>query len=116
MCYVVAHPTKTVTVDRISNSGNAIAKDRVQGKVVHAPVRDVGETLEVKLIDRGSHFEAKLVDRTEETQPRQPSLSPDTSDMLDSGSKESHSFEVRPRLTKHAPGKERRSKMSSRKK
>jgi hypothetical protein len=35
-----------------------------------------------------------LVDRAEETQPRQPSATPDTSDLVSSGDS-SHSYEVR---------------------
>jgi hypothetical protein len=68
---VVASQPDAITVDRISSAGNAIAETKVQGKVVHAPVADIGATLEVKLIDKGSHFEAELVDRADETQPRQ---------------------------------------------
>jgi hypothetical protein len=91
---MVATPTQTVTVDRASNSGNAIAQQQRAGKTIHVPAREVGETLDVRLVDKGSYFEARLVDRTEEVQPRQPSVSPDTSDLLDSGSS-SHSYEVR---------------------
>jgi len=85
---------QTVTVDRISNSGNAIAQQRHAGKSIHVPVKEVGATLEVRLVDKGSHFEARLVDRAEETQPRQPSAMPDTSDLVSSGDS-SHSYEVR---------------------
>lgn len=95
-CYTVSHQTTTVTVDRISNSGNAIAKSQVQGKTVHAPVTEVGRTLEVELIDQGSHFEAKLVDTSERTQPSQPSVSPNTADLSKgrSSTSDSHSYSV----------------------
>lgn len=85
---------QTVTVDRVSNSGNAIAQQRQAGKTIHVPVSEVGATLEVKLVDKGSHFEARLVDRADEVATRQPSATPDTSDLLDSGSS-SHSYNVR---------------------
>lgn len=114
---------RTVTVDRISNSGNAIARQQHAGKTIHVPAGDVGETLEVRLIERGGYFEAKLVDRAEEITPRQPSTSPDTSDLLDTGSS-SHSTTIRPSPAggklRAKPdgetGKNSRSRMSRRKK
>ena len=91
-------PTQTVTVDRVSNSGNAIAQQQHAGKTIHVPAGEVGDTLEVKLVDQGGYFEATLVDKLEQTQPRQPSASPDTSeigsDLLDP-SNDSHSYSVR---------------------
>lgn len=111
--------TATVTVDRISNSGNAIAQQRVDGKSVHVRAsQQIGATLEVKLIDKGSHFEATLVDRASETQPRQPGLTPDTSevgqDLLDPSS-DSHSFSVGKSITGETVDQELRSWISSRK-
>lgn len=95
---MVGNSTQTVTVDRVSNSGNAIAQQRQAGKAIHVPAGDVGETLEVRLVDRGSYFEARLVDQTTNAQPRQPSVSPNTSsigsDIVDS-SNSSHSYSIR---------------------
>lgn len=95
---MVGDSTQTVTVDRISNSGNAIAQQRQAGKTILVPAGEVGETLDVRLVDKGSYLEARLVDRTEETRPRQPSVSPDTSDVgsdLVDPSSSSHSYNVR---------------------
>lgn len=86
--------TQTVEVDRISNSGNAIARQQQAGKTIHVPAGDVGDTIEVRLVDKGAYFEARLVDSTERVQPSQPSVSPDTSDLLDSDSS-SHSTKIR---------------------
>jgi len=91
-------PTQTVTVDRVSNSGNAIAQQQHAGKTIHVPAGEIGDTLEVRLVDQGGYFEAKLVDKLEETQPRQPSASPDTSEIgsdLLEPSNDSHSYNVR---------------------
>ena len=93
--------SQTVTVDRISNSGNAIAQQTYAGKTIHVPAGAVGKTYEVRLDDRGGYVVAHLVDRTTEVQPRQPSIDsgPDTSDiadgLLDSDRDQSHSFDVR---------------------
>lgn len=111
--------TTTVTVDRISNSGNAIAKEEVAGKTVHAPADvEIGDTLEVKLVDKGGFFEATLVDRATETQPRQPGLSPDTSDiaedLLDPTS-DLHCFETSKAVQEKPKAPKRMSRMSSRK-
>jgi len=86
--------TQTVTVDRISNSGNAIAQQQRSGKTIHVPAGAVGDTFEVELTDKGGYFQARLVDSTGAVQPQQPSVKPDTSDLLDSGSK-SHSHTIR---------------------
>jgi hypothetical protein len=114
-------PIQTVTVDRVSNSGNAIAQQQHAGKTIHVPAGEVGDTHDVRLIDKGGYFVTKLVDRTEEVQPRQPGLTPDTSDvgkdLLNPERNQSHSFEIR----SSAPGgsrstrQERRSWMSQRK-
>lgn len=122
----MAGPTQTITVDRVSNSGNAIAQQEYAGKTVHVPAGTVGETYDVKLIDKGGYFVARLVDRAEETQPRGPSISPDTSDVgkdLLDRSRSRHNFEVRssPRSGKlrgtpdNEKGQEMRSWMTSRK-
>ena len=92
-------PIQTVTIDRISNSGNAIAQQQHAGKTIHVPAGTVGDTLEVRLVDRGSHFTATLIDRTQEIQPRQPSIGPDTSevgkDLLNPKRNKPHSFKIR---------------------
>ncbi|RRJ27584.1 hypothetical protein EIK79_17600 [Halocatena pleomorpha] len=99
---MVATPTQSVTIDRISNAGNAIAQQQHDGKTVHVPAGEVGQTYDVRLVDQGGYFEARLVDKTEETQPRQPRIGPDTSDigkdLLKSSRDQSHSFEVRPSI------------------
>lgn len=112
--------TTTVTVDRISNAGNAIAQEEVNGKTVHAPTAsDIGDTVEVKLIDKGSYFEATLVDRAEEIQPRQPGATPDTSDvgqdLLNPERNASHSFSVSKSVTGESSSTELRSWLASRK-
>lgn len=71
---MVTSPTQTVTVDRVSNSGNAIAQQQRAGKIIHVPAGEVGDTLDVRLVDKGGYFEARLVDRVEEVQPRSPSV------------------------------------------
>lgn len=113
-------PTQTITVDRVSNSGNAIADQQHAGKSIHVPAGEVGQIYEVKLVDHGSHFTAHPVDGTERVQP---GLGPDTSDiaenLLDPES-DKHSFEVRPSTSsgnlRGLPGQEQRSKLSRRKK
>lgn len=114
---MVADQTTTVTVDRVSNSGNAIAKDKVQGKDVHAPVAEVGSTLEVKLTDKGSHFEATLVDRATENTPRQLTVGPNTSDLSKGRetTEDKHSFSVGKSITGDVTGQKFRSWASSRK-
>lgn len=96
---MVAEPMQTVTVDRISNSGNAIAQEQFAGKSIHVPAGEVGMEYDVRLIDEGGYFVAQLVDRTAEIQPRQPGIGPDTSDvgkdLLDPGRNSPHSFEIR---------------------
>jgi hypothetical protein len=119
--------TQTVTVDRISNSGNAIAQQQQAGKTIHVPTNEVGATVEVRLVDKGGYFEARLVDRAEETQPRQPSANPDTSsiasDLVSSeGNSSSRQIRSSPaggklRTTMENPtGQKVRSRMSRRKK
>jgi hypothetical protein len=110
----------TVTVDRISNGGNAIAQEQVDGKTIHAPASaEVGDTLEVRLTKQSGYFEARLVDRTKETQPRQPSVSPDTSeigqDLVNPGRNSSHSYSVSKSATSETVGQELRSWVNSRK-
>jgi hypothetical protein len=110
----------TVTVDRISNGGNAIAQEQVNGKTIHAPTSaEVGDTLEVRLTKQGGYFKARLVDRTKETQPRQPSVSPDTSevgqDLVNPSRNDSHSYSVSKSVTDETDGQELRSWVNSRK-
>lgn len=73
--------TQTITVDRISNSGNAIAQQKEAGKTIHVPAGEVGETYEVRIEDKGGYLVAHLTDGANEIQPRQPSIDrgPDTS-------------------------------------
>lgn len=98
---MVGTTTQTITVDRISNSGNAIAEQTHADKTIHVPAGEVGETYEVRLEDKGGYLVAQLTDRTDEIQPRQPSISrgPDTrglgKDLLDPGRNRSHSYSVR---------------------
>lgn len=115
---------QTVTVDRISNSGNAIAQQQHAGKTIHVPVKEVGTTLEVRLVDRGGYFEAELIDSTSEVHPRQPSAIPDTSDigkdLLEPERNRSHSFEIRSSTPggnlRNSSGGAKRSRLSRRKK
>lgn len=98
---MVATPTQTVTVDRISNSGNAIAQQTRDGKTIHVRAGEIGESYEVRLRDEGGYFVAELSNRTQEIQPRQPSISkgPDTSeigqDLLNPDRNSSYSFDVK---------------------
>jgi|APHM01.1.fsa_nt_gi hypothetical protein len=97
---MVTSDTETVTVDRISNSGNPIAQQQVGGKTIHVPAGDVGETLEVELVDSGGYFIAQLVNRANESQPRQPSISSSPDISADDGElgrsrPKSHSFKLR---------------------
>ena len=116
---------QTITVDRMSNSGNAIAHQQQAGKSIHAPAGEVeiGGTYEVRLVDRGSHFEAKLIDRAEQIHPSQPSVDPDTSDLAKGRRSDSHSHEIRScpaggklRAIPNAGSKRRCRQMSRRKK
>lgn len=116
---------QTVTVDRISNSGNAIARQQQAGKsiLVSAGEVSVGETYDVRLVDQGSHFEAELVNRADQIQPSGPSIGPDTSDLSKGRGSESHSHEIRSspaggdlRAKPGSSEKDRRRKMSRRKK
>ncbi|OYR68085.1 hypothetical protein DJ78_14170 [Halorubrum ezzemoulense] len=119
----MALQTQTITVDRVSNSGNAIADQQHAGKTVLVPAGEVGVEYDVRLVDQGSHFEAKLVDRTEQTQPSQPSIGPDTSNLGKGRGKDSHSHKIqsspaggRLRGTPGGSGKKQRRRMSQRKK
>jgi len=124
---MVSTDTQTVTVDRISNSGNAIAKQQRDGKTIHVPAGEVGDTFDVRLVEKGGYIQAQLVNRAGEVQPRQPSVGPDTSDiasdLLDSES-DSHSHKIRSspaggKLRSKADestGRELRSRMPRRKK
>ena len=116
--------TATITVDRISNSGNTIAAQQRSGKTIHVPAGEVGETYDVRLVDRGGYFEARLVDRTAETTPRQPTISrPDTSqvgqDLLDR-SRSGHSYAIRTTVPgerkRDTEGQQLRHRLSRRKK
>lgn len=123
----MASTTDTITVDRISNSGNAIAQEQRRGKDIHVPAGELGDTLEVKLVDQGSYYVAKLVDRVDETQPRSPSVGSNTGSYrseLGRSKQQSHSHTIQ---TSPAGGKLRatpetkggtqaRSQMSQRKK
>lgn len=114
-------PTQTITVDRVSNSGNAIASQQQAGKSVLVPAGEVsvGETYDVRLVDEGSHFEAQLVNRADQTQPSTPSLSPDTSNLGKGRGSSSHSFSIQssPAGGKSgSSGKKSRRRMSRRKK
>lgn len=96
---MVGPSQQTVTVDRISNSGNPLAEQQRAGKTIHIPAGEVGETYDVRLVDEGSHYEARLVDQTTETQPRQPSVTSSDAASVDDISKgrksgSSHSFEI----------------------
>ena len=54
-------PTQTVTVDRISNSGNPIANQSYRGKEIHVPAGDPGDVLEVRLTERKGYYSARVV-------------------------------------------------------
>lgn len=119
--------TKTVTVDRISNSGNAIAQEQRGGKDIHVPAGTLGDTLEVKLVDEGGYYTAKLVDRLDETQPRSPSVGSNNGSYkseLGKAASRSHSHTIRtsPKGGKlrsnlgEKDGSQARSQMSQRKK
>ena len=117
---MVSPSPTTVTVDRISNGGNAIAQERLNGKTIHAPASaEVGDTLEVKLVDRGRYFEARLADRLDEVHPRQPSVGPNTSDigkdLLNPGRNRKHSYSVSKSITGETIGQELRGWVASRK-
>lgn len=116
-------PVQTVTIDRVSNSGNAIAQQQRAGKTIHVPAGEVDETYDVRLVDKGSHFVARLVDQTEEIHPRQPEIGPDTSDigkdLLKPERNQSHSFNVQSSTPggdlRRSSGHEQRSWISRRK-
>ena len=123
---MVTSHMETVTVDRISNSGNPIAQQQHAGKSIHVPAGDIGDTLEVQLIDKGGYFIARLVDRADEVEPRQPSVS-STATVSDSagnlGTKsnsQSHSFTIRTSpaggRSGSSSGRQARARMSRRKK
>jgi len=58
---MVSDPTQEITVDRVSNNGNPIAKERHNGKTIHVPSGLEGESYEVRLQDKGSYIVAHLV-------------------------------------------------------
>jgi tRNA/tmRNA/rRNA uracil-C5-methylase (TrmA/RlmC/RlmD family) len=60
---MVSGPTQTITVDRISNSGNPVAASEYNGKTIHVPAGVPGETLDVRLVDKGGYWRATVVDR-----------------------------------------------------
>lgn len=68
---MASESTKTVTVDRISNSGNPVAEQTHNGKVIHVPAGLTGETYEVRLEDRGGYFIAQLVHEQAGARPQQ---------------------------------------------
>lgn len=121
----MASQTQSITVDRVNENHNAIAEQQRAGKTVVVPAGEVsvGAEYDVRLVDEGSHFRAQVVDAYEQTQPSQPSVSPDTSDLAkgrDSGSY-SHTIQSSPaggRLheTPGGSGKKQRRHMSQRKK
>lgn len=123
---MVSTPMQTVTIDRVSNSGNAIAQQQYDGKSIHVPAGEVGETYEVRLVDEGGYFVARLTDRADATQPRGPSVGPDTSDvgqdLLRPGRNSGHSYEVRSSpaggklRSRGSSGRAARSRLSRRKK
>lgn len=124
---MVGSNIQTVTVDRVSNGGNAIAQQRKSGKTIHVPAGEVGEEYDVRLVDKGSYIKARLVDRTEETQPRGPTAAPALidigKDILTTGQSESHSHEIKDspkqgklRTIPDDDGQEMRSRVSNRKK
>lgn len=96
---MVSSTMQTITVDRVSQSGNAIAQQQYAGKTIHVPAGEVGETYDVRLTDKGGYFVAQLVDHAGEVQPPQPSIGPDTSevgkDLLEPERNRSHSFKIR---------------------
>lgn len=69
---MVTNPTRTVTVDRISNNGNPIARETHGGKTIHVPSGLEGESYEVRLHDSGSYVEARLVHREDGLRTREP--------------------------------------------
>lgn len=123
---MVTTTTQTVTIDRVSNGGNSIAQQQYDGKSIHVPAGEVGETYEVRLVDKGGFFEAQLVDRLDAVQPRGPSVGPDTSDigkdLLNPERNRSHSFKIRNSpaggklRSSSSSGRKMRSKLSRRKK
>lgn len=110
----------TVTVDRISNSGNAIAREQVNGTDIHVPATaEVGTTLEVRLVEDSGYFKAKLVDGAERVGSNGPSISPDTSEIgqriLNRDRNNSHSYSVSQSATNTTADEELR-KLTRRKK
>ena len=122
----MAPQTQTITVDRVNDNHNAIADQQHAGKTVVVPAGEVsvGREYDVRLVDEGSHFRAQVVDAYDQTQPSQPSLNPDTSDLAKGRDSDSHSHEIQSspaggRL-RGTPGdnsgKKQRRRMSQRKK
>lgn len=122
------NPTKEITVDRISNSGNAIAAETHNGKAIHVPGRHPGDRLLVRLEDAGGYYRATVVDRYETAvtsqtaSPSGPSGSGASPDLLQLGEKlcgdEPLSIEQRHSDSKLAPaeypGKEKRENIATR--
>lgn len=71
-------PTRTISVDRISNSGNPVAESRHRGKIIHVPAGNPGDELEVRLVDKGSHYLAQVIDPTTGSTPQAPRTNPRT--------------------------------------
>lgn len=69
---MVSNSVQTVTVDRISNNGNPIAKETHNGKTIHVPSGLEGKTYEVRLQDRGSYTVATLVHQESGVRTRKP--------------------------------------------
>jgi hypothetical protein len=95
----MVNQTTTITVDRISNSGNAIAQQEYAGRTIHVPAGIVGREYDVRLVDEGSFFRAQIVGRTGTIQPPQPGIKPDTSriadGLLERTGREKHEFAIR---------------------
>ena len=68
--------TRTVTVDRISNNGNPIARETHNGKTIHVPSGLTGKTYDVRLDDRGSYVVARLVHEQSGARTQQPTSPP----------------------------------------
>lgn len=59
-------PPRKVTIDRISNAGNPVAKENYQGQCVHVFGAKPGEQVIVELRPKGSHYIGEIVDPTED--------------------------------------------------
>lgn len=129
--WMAGEPTKEITIDRISNSGNPVAAERHNGKAIHVPGREPGDRLLVRLEDVGGHYRAVVVDRYETAIPQQQTSQPatpsgssngDTPNLLELGEKlcgdEPLTLEQRHSESKLAPreypGKEKRKTTATR--